>query len=76
MLRSSAQTVSQPVHRLDAPLAAGDAGQVRGPGALRVQAGDGVHDLLADRGAGEVVAVAADPCGLGGVRGSPGRRRR
>ena len=59
---------TQPVHRFDPPLAAGDAGQVRGPGAVCVQAGDGVHDLLGDQRAGEVVAVAADPRDLGGVR--------
>jgi hypothetical protein len=56
-----------PVHRFDARLAAGDAGQVRGLGALPVQAGDAVHDLLADQGAGDVVTVAAYPR-LGGVR--------
>jgi hypothetical protein len=50
-----------PVHRFDAPLAAGDPGKAGGAGAVRVEAGDGVDDFLADQGAVEVVAVAADP---------------
>ncbi len=56
------------MRRFDAPLAAGDLREVRGPGAVFFQAGDGVHDFLADQGAVEVVAVAADPCHLGRVR--------
>jgi hypothetical protein len=56
------------VHGLDAPLAAGDPGQVSGAGLAGVQAGDGVDDFLGDQGAGGVLAVAADPHDLGGVR--------
>jgi hypothetical protein len=56
------------VHRFNTPLAAGDLREVRGPGAVFFQAGDGVHDFLADQGAVRVVAVAADAGGLGGVR--------
>jgi hypothetical protein len=65
---SSAQAVSQPVHGLDSPLAAGDHGEVRRAGLVRVQAGHGVDDLLADEGAGDVVAVAADPRDPGDLR--------
>jgi hypothetical protein len=65
---SSVQAVSQPVDGLDAPLAAGDGGEVRRTGLVRVQAGHGVDDLLADEGAAEVVAVAADPCDPGDLR--------
>jgi hypothetical protein len=60
--------VADPVHRFDAPLAAGDAGEVGGAGPFPVQAGDGVHDFLADQGAVDVVAVAADPGDPGDVR--------
>jgi hypothetical protein len=58
--------VAQPVHGLDAPLAAGDPREVGGAGTVRVEAGDGVHDFLADQGA--VVAVAADPRDPGDMR--------
>jgi integrase len=51
---SSRYAVSQPVHRLDAPLAAGDPGQVSGAGAAGVQADDGVHDLFGDVRAGRL----------------------
>jgi hypothetical protein len=60
--------IADPVDRFDTPLAAGDLRQVRGPGAVLVQAGDGVHDLLREQGTGGVVAVAADPDGPGDVR--------
>jgi len=49
------------VHGLDAPLAAGDRCEGPGGGLLRVEAGDGVDDLLADEGPVAVVAVAAYP---------------
>src|ERR1022692_2581193 len=68
VFESSAQAVSQPVDGLDAPLAAGDGGEVRCAGLVRVQAGHGVDDLLADEGAAEVVAVAADPRDPGDLR--------
>jgi hypothetical protein len=42
-------------------LAAGDAREVLGAGLLRAEAGDGVHDFLAEELAVAVVAVAADP---------------
>ena len=58
----------RPVDRFDTPLAAGDLGQVCGAGAVFGQAGDGVHDLLGQQGAGGVVAVAADPDSPGDVR--------
>jgi hypothetical protein len=54
--------------RVDTPLAAGDLCLVCGAGAVVAQAGDGVHDLLGEQGAGGVVAVAADPDGPGDVR--------
>ena len=56
------------MHRLDAPLAAGQFREVRGAGLVLVQAGDGVHDFLADQRAAGVVAVAADPRDLPDVR--------
>ena len=56
------------MHRFNAPLAAGDGGEVRRAGLVRVQAGDGVDDFLADGGAGDVVAVAADPRDPGDLR--------
>jgi hypothetical protein len=56
------------VDGLDSPLAAGDGGEVCRAGLVRVQAGDGVDDLLADEGAAEVVAVAADPSDTGDLR--------
>jgi hypothetical protein len=56
------------VHRLDAPLAAGYSREVCRAGALRAEAGDGVHDFLADQRAAGVVAVAADPRDLPDVR--------
>ena len=56
------------MHRLDAPLAAGQFREVRRAGLVLVQAGDGVHDFLADQRAAGVVAVAADPRDLPGVR--------
>ena len=65
--------VAQPVDGLNAPLAAGDRGEVRGSCAFCVQTGDGMHDLLGDEGAVKVVAVAADPDGLGGVGRKPSR---
>jgi hypothetical protein len=65
---SSAQAVSQPVDGLDAPLAAGDGGEVRRTGLVRVQAGHGVDNFLADQGASDVVAVAADPRDPGDLR--------
>src|SRR6266704_2104323 len=68
VLASSAQAVSPPVHGLDAPLAAGDGGEVRCAGLVRVEAGDGVDDFLADEGAGDVEAVAADPRDPGDLR--------
>ncbi len=68
MFASSAYAVSQPVHRFDAPLAAGDPREVCRAGTVFVQAGDGVHDFLADQRAGDVVAVATDPRDAGGVR--------
>lgn len=58
---SSRYAVSHPVHRFDTPLAAGEAGEVSRRGPVGAQGGDGVHDLLGDQGAGDVVAVAADP---------------
>jgi hypothetical protein len=60
--------VAQPVHGLDAPLAAGDPREVGGAGTVRIEAGDGVHDFLADQGAVEVVAIAADPRDPGDMR--------
>ena len=53
---------------LDSPLAAGDGGEVRCAGPVLAQAGDGVDDFLADEGAGDVVAVAADPRDAGDLR--------
>ena len=53
---------------LDSPLAAGDGGEVRCAGLVRVQAGDGVDDFLAEQVAGDVVAVAADPRDAGDLR--------
>jgi len=53
------------VHGLDAPLAAGDPGEVGGIGLARVEAGDGVDDFLAGQLAVRVVAVAADPVDTG-----------
>ena len=60
--------VAQPVDGLDSPLAAGDGGEVRCAGPVLAQAGDGVDDFLADEGAGDVVAVAADPRDAGDLR--------
>ena len=69
VLASSAYAVSgYPVHRFDAQLAAGNAGQAGGAGPGFAEAGDGVHDFLVDQGAVDVVAVAADPGDPGGVR--------
>jgi hypothetical protein len=53
---------------MDAPLAAGDGGEVGCAGLADVQAGDGVDDFLTDEGAGDVVAVAADPRDAGDLR--------
>jgi hypothetical protein len=50
------------------PLAAGDPGEAGGAGAARVEAGYGVDDFLADQGAVEVVAVAADDPAVAVVR--------
>ena len=56
------------MHGLDAPLPAGDGGEVGCAGLAGVQAGHGVDDLLADEGAAEAVAVAADPRDPGDLR--------
>ena len=56
------------MHRFNAPLAAGEFRQVCCAGLVLAEAGDGVHDLLADQGAAGVVAVAADPRDLPDVR--------
>jgi hypothetical protein len=58
---SSSQAVSLTQWTDDAPLAAGGAREGPGVGFPRVEAGDGVDDLLADEGAVGVVAVAAAP---------------
>jgi hypothetical protein len=42
--------------------------QAGGAGLVRVEAGDGVDDLLADQGAAGVVQVAVDPRDLGPAR--------
>jgi hypothetical protein len=69
MFASSAQAVrTDPVDRVDAPLAAGDPREACGAGAVLGQAGDGVHDFLAGQGAVGVVVVPADPGYLAGVR--------
>ena len=53
---------------LDAPLAAGDLREAGGTGLLRAEAGDGMHDFLADQRAVGVVAVTADPSNPADVR--------
>jgi hypothetical protein len=56
------------VHRLDVPLATSKFRKVSGAGLVLAEAGDGMHDLLADMRAAGVVAVAADPRDLPDVR--------